>query len=97
MANAATDYAEEVWQRRLEKRMDSIAVVKNSAVYRSYARVPRTTRSEGEPRTPSPGGRSTSTRQFRHRTKVWRHALPVWTVGLQTAPAQGCPDLAPAA
>ena len=75
--------AESVSQRlRIEKRLESIQIVKRTANYRSYAgRVPRADRTDGEPRTPSPGGPSTSTRQFRYRIKVWRQALHEWNVG----------------
>lgn len=73
--------AESVYQRRrIEKRMGSIEVVKRSASYLSYSsRVPRANRSDGEPRTPSPGA-TASTRQFRYRVKVWKQSLYEWNV-----------------
>ena len=75
--------AESVCQRlRIEKRLESIQIVKKTANYLSYAgSVPRADRTDGEPRTPSPGGPSTSTRQFRYRIKVWRQSLHEWNVG----------------
>ena len=75
--------AESLYQRRrVEKRLESIQIVKNTPNYLSYAaRVSRADRTDGEPRTPSPGGPSTSTRQFRYRIKVWRQSLYEWNVG----------------
>ena len=83
MASEGAVDAESVYQRRLEKRLESIAIVKQTPKYLSYSSsIPRASRSDGEPRTPSPGGRSTSVRQFRYRIKVWRQSLHDWDVGM---------------
>ena len=66
---------EEVWQKRLASRMLSIQIVKKKPEYLSNAQVLRGKRSEGAPRTPSPGDRLESTRHFRWRLKQWRRAL----------------------
>jgi hypothetical protein len=75
---AAAAGEEEVWERRLAKRVESIAIVKNTANYRSFARSPCAERSTDGPRTPSPGGRVTTARQFRYRIKLWRQSLHEW-------------------
>ena len=78
-SESATDAG--FYRRRQEKRLESIQIVKNSANYLSYAaRVSRPDRARVEPRTPSPGGPSTSTRQFRYRIKVWKQSLYEWHV-----------------
>ena len=67
-----------VYRRRHEKRLDSIEVVKRSANYLSYsASVPRANRSDGEPRTPSPGA-TASARRFRYEIKLWKQGLYEW-------------------
>ena len=82
MASEGAVDAESLYRRRLEKRLASIEIVKQSANYLSYSSsIPRADRSDGEPRTPSPGGPSMSARQFRYRIKVWRTSLYEWNVG----------------
>ena len=83
MASEGAVNAESLYRRRIEKRLESIQIVKNTANYLSYAaHVSRPDRTRGEPRTPSPGGPSTSTRQFRYRIKVWKQSLYEWNVGM---------------
>ena len=81
-SSVAMDAAESAChRRRIEKRLESIQIVKGTANYLSYAaRVSRPDRTRGEPRTPSPGGSSISTRQFRYRIKVWKQSLYEWNV-----------------
>lgn len=82
MASEGAVDAESLYRRRIEKRLESIQIVKNTANYLSYAaRVSLPDRARGEPRTPSPGA-TASTRQFRYRIKVWKQSLYEWNVGM---------------
>ena len=81
MSSEAAIDADLVYQQRLKKRLESIEMVKQTANYLAYSSsASRTERSQGDPRTPSPGGPSTSARQFRYRIKVWRDSLYEWNV-----------------
>ena len=75
MASDAPGDAEAVYRQRLRKRQQSINIVKSTAKYSLYSGLPRAERKQGDPRTPSPGIRSTSTRKFKHDVAVWRKAL----------------------
>ena len=89
MASDAPGDAEAVYRQRLRKRQQSINIVKSTANYSLYSSLPRAERKQGDPRTPSPGPRS-STRQFKHNVAIWSKALHEWSV--QTALAQRCAD-----
>jgi len=76
-ARTLPEASEEDWQRRLQKRHDIVAIIKETTEYQAFSA------HRGKPRraalrTPSPNDRSVSKRQWEDKVQKWRTALRNW-------------------
>mmetsp|Transcript_101038 Transcript_101038/g.184363 ORF Transcript_101038/g.184363 Transcript_101038/m.184363 type:complete len:239 (+) Transcript_101038:80-796(+) len=69
--------SEEDWQRRLQKRHNIVATVKETPEYQAFSAHRGATR-RATLRTPSPNDKSVSKRQWEEKVHKWRTALRNW-------------------